>query len=319
MSSSDSDSESDESVPKSSLNVDERRTRRGVYAVLQKKDDESDESDDEDANNVPLAGATDIPADNEIELMTEIDISSELTSLTPSVPPSESAHEGQCSLLPPTPAPASRLPSCSSTLTSLSSTNDQLSTPKHGDSSPFRSIISTRRQKARASQSNSPAATNPQLATPPLSDNTETLCTPTKRALRSASSLRGSAGLSADKRKDKVSTPLPTPPKGKGAGKDEVTVKKEETEPRTLRARPSALNIVEVSKEPPARDIPRGPDGKPLPTCFTCSNVLPVISVDSKVVWGLGLEVSPRKKKKKQDCPRYVNRSLIFRFRLSFV
>jgi histone-lysine N-methyltransferase SUV420H len=287
--------------------VDERRTRRGVYAVLQKKEDESDESEDEDGNNVPLAGAPDIPADGEIELMTEIDISSELTSLTPSVPPSESANEAHTL---PTPTPASRLPSCTSSLTSFSP-NDRHSTPKRGESSPFRSIISTRRQRARASERNSPADVNTQLVTPPLSEDAET--TPTKRALRSTSS----AGLSGDKgkQKDTVLTPLPTPSKGKSAGKDDVTVKKEETEPRTLRVRPSALNLVEVSKEPPPREIPRGPDGKPLPICSTCFNVLPVISVDSKVVWGLGLENSPRKKKKKQDCPRYVH-NFVFRLYL---
>jgi [histone H4]-N-methyl-L-lysine20 N-methyltransferase len=309
-SSSDSDSEIDETEPKSNLNVDERRTRRGVYAVLQKKEDESDESDDEDGNNIPLAGALDIPADGEIELMTEIDITSELTSLTPS----ESAHEDQSSHAHPTPAPNSRLPSCSSSLTSLSLANDHPFTPKRSDSSSFRSIISTRRQKARASQTNSPTV-NPQLVTPPLSEDAEVSCTPTKRALRSSSSVRMSVGLSADKRKgkEKVSTPLPTPSQGRAA-KDDIAVKKEETEPRTLRARPSALNVVEVSKEPPAREIPRGPDGKPLPTCSTCWNVLPVISVDSKVVWGLGLESSPRKKKKKQDCPRYVSYLLLLLF-----
>jgi histone-lysine N-methyltransferase SUV420H len=61
--------------------------------------------------------------------------------------------------------------------------------------------------------------------------------------------------------------------------------------------------MVEVTKEPPPkRQIPKGPDGKPLPICSTCSNVLPVISVDSKVVWGL--EPPTKGKKKKQDCPR---------------
>ena len=297
--------------------MDERRTRRGVYAVLQKREDESDESEDEDGNNVPLAGALDIPADGEIELITEVDISSELTSLAPSVPPSESAHESSHTLS--TLSPASRLPSCSSSLTSLSSANDHLCTPKRGDSSPFRSIISTRRQKARASDAGPPAGSNPQLVTPPLSEDAEIGCTPSKRSLRSASSLPSSAGLSADKQrgKEKISTPLPTPTKGKSTGKDDITVKKEETEPRTLRARPSALNSVEPAKEQPTREIPRGPDGKPLPTCSTCWNVLPVISVDSKVVWGLGLEVSPRRKKKKQDCPRYVSCSILSRSYLS--
>ncbi len=57
-------------------------------------------------------------------------------------------------------------------------------------------------------------------------------------------------------------------------------------------------------------DAPRGLDGKPLPTCMTCRNVLPVISVDSEVVWGLSIGRTGKrgrpKKNLEMECPRLV-------------
>lgn len=41
--------------------MNERRTRRGVYAIIQEQDDDSDESDDEEKEgNKPLANASDV-------------------------------------------------------------------------------------------------------------------------------------------------------------------------------------------------------------------------------------------------------------------
>jgi len=300
---SDSDSESYASSDsseagepsQSNVNLDERRTRRGVYAVMAKKDDESDESDDEDGNVVPLADAPDIPADGEIELTSELGTPSDLTSLTASIPP-PNAMASSSSLV--TPSPDSRLPSCSS-LSSLSCISGSTS------KSPFRSIISTRGQKARETQATSSHDANHQLSTPPLSEDAEPPSsreTPSTRITRSASSLH-LCNETKGKAKDPTSDLTPT--RGLNAvGKGEMKIKKEEVEPRSLRARPSPVTQPESSQDPPL--IPRGPDGEPLPTCVTCLNILPVISVDSKVVWGLGVESSPRKKKVKQECPRYV-------------
>lgn len=56
-----------------------------------------------------------------------------------------------------------------------------------------------------------------------------------------------------------------------------------------------------------------GPDGQPLPTCVTCHNVLPMISVDNQIVWGLNIDTTPRRGKKRkepQECPRYVELSI---------
>ncbi|KAF9012422.1 hypothetical protein BDQ17DRAFT_1232159 [Cyathus striatus] len=324
-SSSDDDSDSDsdtssssdsasEIEPKPILNVNERRTRRGVYAVVN-RDDESDESENEEDNKVPLANAKDIPADSEIELTAEADTASELTSLTPSIPPSDPTAAESSSRALMTPAPAfSRTPS--SSLTSLSSVHDAANTPNSNPSSPFRSIISTRRQKvtelevspAKASAS---ARAKSSTATP---SKLETLSgTPSKRITRSASSMLPSI---RGKGKEKASTTgSSTPNVGhKGpSGKDDVKVKKEEAEPRVLRGRPSTANLSEATKEtlPKQKEVPRGLDGKPLPICATCTNVLPVIEVDSKVVWGLEVEKSKRKKQK-LECPRCIRHFAIY-------
>ena len=67
---------------------------------------------------------------------------------------------------------------------------------------------------------------------------------------------------------------------------------------------------------------PVGPDGKPLPTCVTCHNVLPMISVDNQIVWGLNIDTTPRRGKKRkepQECPRYVELSIHFEQTVSHV
>ncbi|KAF5354983.1 hypothetical protein D9756_005385 [Leucocoprinus leucothites] len=298
---SDSETEAPESETHAPLNVDERRTRRGVYAIVT-REEESDESENEEDNKVPLADAHDIPADGEIELTTEIDTASELTSLTPSIPPDPSTA-GRDPLTP-APDPPARF---SSSLSSLSSTGD--ASPRSGSCAPFpRSIISTRRQKTHEGQEK-------QKSTP--SETTSTTPTPAKRLTRSASAFL-SASVERDKGKaksTKSATPSETPKRGRPsssstAGNEVVQVKKEDVETRVLRARPSVPTAPEPRKLPPKPDAPRGADGKVLPTCATCSSILPLISVDSKVVWGLGFENG--KKKKKQDCPRCLRHFAIY-------
>ncbi|KAF8210388.1 hypothetical protein K438DRAFT_1809596 [Mycena galopus ATCC 62051] len=330
----DSDSDSNESgsdSPKKSglkLNLNERRTRRGVYATMPLKDD-SDDSDDDADEVLPTAAPKDATGGGEIELLAEADTVSDLTSLPSSRAQSNSALHavaGPSSLpTPESPGIASPAPSAltslspaltarsSSALTSLSSSaGDRHSTPKSTQSTSFRSIIAIRGQKAKASSSSTPISK--QLMTPPLSEDPDT---PTKRLTRSASSVLLSAkrvaGSDKGKGKQKASdapTPVPTPRKGKE--KEVFDVKKEEAEPRILRSRPSlpATNVEVNAEPPPKRGVPKGPDGKPLPTCSTCSNVLPVISVDSKVVWGL--EAPIKGKKKKQDCPRCIRHFAIY-------
>ena len=60
--------------------------------------------------------------------------------------------------------------------------------------------------------------------------------------------------------------------------------------------------------------VAMGKDGKPLPTCVTCEKVLPVISIDSKVVWGV-FDGLARGKSKEVDlhCPRCMRHYAIYR------
>uniref|UniRef100_A0A8H7Y7A8 SET domain-containing protein n=1 Tax=Psilocybe cubensis TaxID=181762 RepID=A0A8H7Y7A8_PSICU len=305
---SDSDSDSDSSTsssdseteaPKPILNMNERRTRRGVYAITKPDSDSSDDSDNEedDDDKVPLANAKDIPSDGEIELTAEIDSGSDLTSLAPSNSASPGKRSAAGSM-----TPARGVGSrSSSSLTELTSSTGRSITPKSTVSTPFRSIIATRRQKV----------TNLKSTTPGSSVEPSP-----KRITRSVSSQMLSEKRGKGKGKGKATpTPVATPKSGrasKSSGKDEVKIKKEDVEPRVLRTRQSFVVPDPVKETPPEPVVPRGPDGRPLPTCSTCSNVLPLIAVDSKVVWGLGIEASRKKKNDKHDCPRCLRHFAIY-------
>ncbi|KAG6886164.1 hypothetical protein C0993_000682 [Termitomyces sp. T159_Od127] len=316
--SSDSDSDSDSSPfdsddershPTPNLNVNERRTRRGVYAIVAVKEDDSDDSDEEDFS-VPLADDQDIPADGKIELVTERDTPSDLTSIATSVGSCESAHATLSASTLITPIPEHSTASSSRSL-SMSSTAENRCSPS------FRSIISTRRQKAAE------AAAAAQLVSPALTEDTVSIpdtATPKNRSNRSTSVQELVARRqSKDKGKAKEDTPTPACSRGSTVKKDEINVKnEEEIEPRSLRTRFQTGTSADALKDPLTRpEVPKGPDGKVLPTCSTCSNVLPVISVDSQVVWGLVETTSrstPKKKKKLevQECPRCMRHAAIY-------
>ncbi|KAF8161189.1 hypothetical protein B0H34DRAFT_699818 [Crassisporium funariophilum] len=314
---SDSDSDSDTSSsesesdvePKPVLNVNERRTRRGVYAVAKPKADDSDDSGNEEGDDkVPLVDAKDLPADVEIELTAEVEVDagSDLTSLAPSMPPSDgTTPEKQCLM---TPLRGLGLSRSSSSLTELTSSAGSSATPQSNQSTPFRSIISTRRQKVKESSASTSKANTPDIVISSKGDREST----SKRLTRSVSSLR----LSEKKATGKTPfTPDSTPGVGrrpKAGATDDAKVKKEDNEPRVLRTRPSMMTV-EAAKEPlPKSAVPLGQDGKPLPTCSTCSNILPLISVDSQVVWGLVPEGGKKKNNQKQDCPRCIRHFAIY-------
>ncbi|KAG6832638.1 hypothetical protein H0H92_014474 [Tricholoma furcatifolium] len=310
---SDSDSESDslsnesdnEHSSMANLNVNERRTRRGVYAIVSKKEDDSDDSDEEDAQTIPLANELNIPVNKELELTAEMDTPSDLTSLATSVAPSDSPHATASSSITPAPEQGPSKP--------LSPSTHELSR-----GSPFRSIISTRRQKAEAS------AAAMQLISPPMTEDTVSLpetSTPARRQTRSLSTqiVREREEVAPKQNKEKAKENSCTPAstsRGSTAKKDEISIKKEDVEPRLLRTRPQTASINDAWKDVPAkRDIPKGPDGKPLPTCNTCSNILPVISVDSQVVWGMDSSPKSLKRKKNlvpQECPRCMRHAAIY-------
>ncbi|KIJ67641.1 hypothetical protein HYDPIDRAFT_166169 [Hydnomerulius pinastri MD-312] len=241
-------------------NVNERRTRRGVYAIVQEQDDDSEESDDEDKEaNKPLENAPDVD---------EFDL--------------ELGGEPSSSILPPN--------SCRSSSSSVPpiSRGSELS---DGTRSAFKSIISTRRQKMSASATATPEASTKSLTPVP----------PDPARLPSRSARDGASRLS-------------TPIYSKGKEKQGVQIK-EEPEARILRTRPSLHVDKTESLGIPKQSNRVGPDGQPLPTCVTCSNVLPVISVDNKVVWGLNIDTTPRRGKKRkelQECPRCMRHFAIY-------
>ncbi|KAK7472765.1 histone lysine methyltransferase Set9, variant 2 [Stygiomarasmius scandens] len=303
--SSDSDSDSDvyssdvssEEEKDKNVNLDERRTRRGVYAVVT-KEDESDESEDEEEDVVPLAGATDIPSAVEIELTTEADTISELTSLVSSRAPSNTEHPGPSHSQTPDPSGSASAARSTSSLSSLSSTEDKSSAST--SSTPFRSIISTRRQKAQEE-----ARTAAESPTP----SRTTSVSPSKRITRSSSLISLNAkGKGKGNERNSMSA---TPRRDIKSKEDAVKVKREDTtDPKILRARSGASNT--PTEPPPKPEPPKGPDGKPLPLCCTCSSVLPLISVDHKIVWGEGMESLSIKKRAKQECPRCMRHMAIY-------
>jgi len=281
-------------IKKPDPKINERRTRRGVYAILREEDDDSDESDDEETNT-PLI---DVPVGGEVELEAEAETSSELTP----IPSSRSSSNSALSPDWMTPDPDS-LPVLSSSLDSLSS-----------NTSGARGNMSTRRQKVAVTIDGDIPTTSravgrvQQLVTPPLSEDTASLIDTSGSSTRRVTSSRTTAN--EGKGKNKVSTPSPSKGKGK---REEKTKIQGRSEVRVLRTRPSCQTP--DTKALVARpEKPRGSDGKLLPTCVTCSNVLPVISVDRQIVWGV-IETSPRgkgKKMEKQECPRCIRHFAIY-------
>ncbi|KAI0718987.1 hypothetical protein C8T65DRAFT_716723 [Cerioporus squamosus] len=322
--SSSSDSESDwttdheDDAARAEINVNERRTRRGVYAVL--PDEEQDAADGSDA---------DVDA--------EPDATSELTSaprssstgpaiagpskhntglLTPETEtlPAESRPASVAS----TPRKATPIPAF------IIATRAQKARAASEAASVSASIVEKGKGKERATSSSRSASAVRQLETPPLTSDTGSVAD--GPSLRSSVRLRarGDAASSASR----VSTPMPDR-KGKapasahdstadtvdlkGKGKDDP-----ELEGRSLRRRPVIPAPVDalmaVAKKP--QDGPRGVDGKLLPTCMTCYSVLPVISVEDKVVWnGLPEKTGKRGRPRKQvnqECPRCMRHYAIY-------
>ncbi|KAG8213649.1 hypothetical protein J3R82DRAFT_10339 [Butyriboletus roseoflavus] len=251
---SDDDLTDSEPVPTAVGNVNERRTRRGVYAIIQEQDDDSDESDDEEKEgNKPLANASDVA---EVDLELEGDFSS-------SVPRSSSRR------------------SASSSAPSISRSSELTDGP--------RTQLRSTRLRQKASPTATPEVSTKSL-TPAPSDPAQL---PSRYTRRSAS---------------RLSTPIHS------KEKDRIPIK-EEPEARILRTRPSMQVDRNESLSIANQIAPMGPDGQPLPTCVTCHNILPMISVDNQIVWGLNIDTTPRRGKKRkepQECPRCMRHFAIY-------
>jgi histone-lysine N-methyltransferase SUV420H len=250
-----------------------------VYAVDKPNSESSDESDGgEDDDTKPLADAADIPGDGEIELTAA---GSNLTSVVPSSTGTTST--GRNPYTPVSMRTPSSLTEPTPSASGSSNTGDHSTT--------FRSIISTRSQKVRESNKSNNSTPLKELS------RCASVDTPT-RLTRSVSLLQLSE---KSKGKGKAS---PVPSLGSSALKTSRRSGKDADRNVEGDAQPARTRSDAVKESPAIAEVPRGFDGKPLPTCMTCSNVLPLISIDSKVVWGLETK---RDKNARQECPRYVS------------
>lgn len=302
--SSDSDAESDAET----VNCNERRTRRGVYAVMPE-----------------AAGGGSMELNKEADA----EAASDLTSLpTPLSSASQAVNDHGLMTPEPEGQRRGRAPfkgKDRETLSAPIAPVPRKPTPSTSASLPYRSVISTRAQKAREAsrEASTSAATSRaasktvkgrsvsaarQLVTPPLTvDSAAT-------SVRSSSRLR-SAGdtISSLTESSRVSTPVKDK-KGKGRATASVSdvrdIETHEPEARHLRPRVSATIFEHKLSKKKLDDAPRGLDGKPLPMCSTCANILPVISVDSEIVWGLSVGRTGKRGRPKKDaateCPRCV-------------
>lgn len=296
-SSSDSDDESEEKEH-APLNVNERRTRRGVYHIAQEDSDDSD-SEGEAKGKETKADTMNIAKQEEKDV--SADLSSFLSEIPDESPVRARPVHGVGIMTPDTDtgnSPASQA------LTTAVTATDGMSR-KNTPTTPFKSIISTRRQKAAAEKESTPTPTTTtktvkimsQLVTPPPSIETASLPDETSASVMEK---RLTRSISAAQLVDKA-----TSSKRKGTFKEtdgehdgEETDEPEVT--RVLRTRPSAHANLRVSGSPVKPEVPRDERGRPLPTCITCFNILPIIHVDKEVVWGVG------KKKEMLECPRFV-------------
>jgi [histone H4]-N-methyl-L-lysine20 N-methyltransferase len=318
---SDSDSDSETEI----INPNERRTRRGVYHVVPEAETEAD----------ALAEATGTLGVRPMELQKEVDreASSDLTSVLASHSSLPSSAVIDHGLMTPEPEGESRGRALRKgkgreTLPTPVAPVPIKPTPSSSSAAaPFRSVISTRAQKAReasqeasvsAATSRAPSkavagrsvsAARQQLITPPLTnDSAATSVRSSSRGLRSADN--SGSSLTEGSR---LSTPAKDK-KGKGRATASVSDARElethEPETRHLRPRVSAPIFDHTLSKKKLDDAPRGLDGKPLPMCSTCGNVLPVIAVDSEIVWGLSVGRTGKRGRPKKDlatdCPRYV-------------
>jgi len=289
------------------VNVNERRTRRGVYAVLKESDAEpAEDLDPADTESATPGGET----PRAIDLVLEVEApETEPDAVSSSLPPSRT------SLVPPVAIGGLATPDPDTASTASTSTLHRLPSIKPGEPSTstsapsaarsvtpaFEPIITTRLQKkARALQQQQ------QLVTPPLSEDTvsiaESASAPAhstrsasrgkgkgvatvqpERVLRGRSALRGGSigappsSKPTSKTKTKVTEDVA---RDKGKGKAPA---QEETDTNKTNASDPAV-----------------------PTCVTCLSVLPIIALDRTIVYGDFDNATGKGKKEKRECPRCV-------------
>lgn len=293
-------------------NVNERRTRRGVYAVLPEEQPDAPMVLDAEVD-VELGGASGSVSRQASTSRRPSRVKNETGLLTPD-PESSSSSRGRTR--------GRSVTSTSDTPSPPDEIVDSNTTPQR-----FKSVISTRAQKARdasAGVSASRSRTRPrnvdsveptaarQLVSPPLTtkDTSTSGSAPNSSRAPSRARTRRDASV-ADRETASVSTSSKDKGKGKATASsiaDPIDMIEPE-QGRSLRPRAAVVTVVaeeELAKK--MKDGPRGLDGKLLPICYTCGNILPVICIEEEVVWGhqvgrTGKRGRPRKNPD-TDCPR---------------
>ena len=319
-----SDESSDVELPEKdgdepAVNVNERRTRRGVYAVLKESDGEAAEDTEAEPESTTLGSETPIAMDLALEVEvteTEPDV---ISTGPNSIPPSRS------SFIPPlpigglaTPEPDSAPAASGSALSryrsikpgELSASTSPAPSVARSVTPAFEPIITTRLQKkARELQQQ-----QQQLVTPPLSEDTASVAESASAPVRSTrSASRGRAKGTATGEPNRVLRGRPPLRRG-SAGPLPVSASSSMSKQKTKAVEESARNKDKGKGKASAREEANtGKKGKTsdpaVPTCVTCLNVLPIISLDRMIVYGDFDNTSGKGKKEKRECPRCVHRS----------
>jgi histone-lysine N-methyltransferase SUV420H len=326
-----SDESSDVELPEKdgdepAVNVNERRTRRGVYAVLKESDGEPAEDTEAEPESITLGGEDPCAIDLALEV--------EMTEMEPDAMSigSNSLLPSRSSLIPPltigglaTPEPDSVSAASGSALSrhrsikpgKLSASGSPAPSVARSVTPVFEPIITTRLQKkARELQQQ-----QQQLVTPPLSEDTASVAESASapaRATRSASRGKGKAVVTGEV--DRVLRGRPALRSG-SVGSLPVSASASTSKQKTKAVEDSVGNKDKGKGKAPARDeTDIGKKGKTsdpaVPTCVTCLSVLPIISLDRTIVYGDFDNISGKGKKEKRECPRCVH---IFRQSLPHV
>ena len=316
-----SDESSDVELPEKdgdepAVNVNERRTRRGVYAVLKESDGEQAEDTEVEPESTTLGGEDPCAIDLALEVEATETEPDAMSTGPNSLPPSRS------SLIPPltvgglaTPEPESASGSALSRHRSikageLSASGSPARSVARSVTPVFEPIITTRLQKkARELQQQ-----QQQLVTPPLSEDTASVAgsaSAPARSTRSASRGKGKAVATGEV--DRVLRGRPALRSGSVASLP-VPASTSVSKQKTKAVEDGARNKDKGKGKASARDeTDIGKKGKTsdpaVPTCVTCLSVLPIISLDRTIVYGDFDNTSGKGKKEKRECPRCVHRS----------
>jgi histone-lysine N-methyltransferase SUV420H len=294
-----SDESSDVELPEKdgdepAVNINERRTRRGVYAVL--KESDAEPAEDTEAEPEPGTVAGEAPCAIDLTLEVEAETEPDVMSTNPNtLPPSRS------SLIPALPIRGLATPEPDSVSAVSGSASSRRRSIKPGEPSAsaspapsaarsvtpvFEPIITTRLQKkARELQQQQQQQ---QLVTPPLSEDTASLADSASAPARST--------RSASRGRNKV---IATAETGRVLrGRSALRGESANTLPPSASTSTSKQNTKAVEegtrnkekgkgKAPAREEADTSKKSKTsVPTCVTCLCVLPIISLDRTIVYG---------------------------------